>query len=1192
MQDVAGGHAKLGEPVRRNLREFDVVLLRQDPPFDLAYITSTHFLERLAPHTLVVNDPAAVRNAPEKIMVMEFVELMPPTLISRDRAEIEAFRARFEAVVMKPLYGHGGAAVFRLTRKDANFGSLYDLFATTFREPWVIQEFLPAVEKGDKRIILVDGQALGAVNRVPQVDDIRSNMVRGGRAEVSDLTPGERAICERIGPELKRRGLTFVGIDVIGDRITEINVTSPTGLARHQAARRPRSRGGDLGRDRGAPGGLALSAVTTRSRRQARSAPPVAAASEGERLRDAIAEASREAGVDNGGFRQSAARLLGAFLAERSRAARARLEAGGRGMACGEELSRNQDLAVRALHETLVARVGGAKLPAHALVAVGGYGRGALAPHSDIDLLFLAEDPRNPKIKLIVETLLYVLWDLKQKVGHATRSVDDCIALARSDMTIRTSILEARLLSGDVKLFETLRRRFDTQIVAKTAGEFVAAKLAERDKRIQRQGESRYLVEPNVKEGKGGLRDLNTLFWISKYVYRVQDPAELVGAGLFTAEELRLFRRCEEFLWAVRCHLHFLTDRAEERLSFDLQPPIAKLLGYASRAGQTDVERFMKHYFLVAKDVGDLTAIVCAALEEKQTKRAATFDRFLEKLRRRPQAVAEAPDFRIDVERVNVVAPDVFEKDPVNLIRLYWVADRSGLMVHPEAMRLVTKSLQRITAAVRNDPTANRLFLEILTSRRSPEVALRRMNEAGVLGRFIPEFGRVVGMMQYSMYHHFTVDEHLIRTVGVLNQIESGRLTEDHPLLSEILPHISHRASLYVAAFLHDIAKGRGVDHSIAGAEVARKLCPRFGLSAAETERIAWLVEQHLVMSNTAQGRDLSDPRTAETFGAIVQTMDRLRLLLALTVCDIRAVGPGVWNAWKGQLLRNLFWETEVVLGGGHSAIDRKSRVAAAREALRKALPNWSDPEFEAYASRHYPAYWLKVDLARQTEHAQLFHSMPAQVRSLTTEISTDAKRGVTELTVIAPDHPRLLSVIAGACASAAANIVEAHIFTTTDGFALDSIFISREFAQDADEIRRGRRIAETVEKSLRGEVRLRDIVQDRRKREARAKTFAVEPEVEIDNSLSGLYTVLQISALDRLGLLYDVTTLLSRLNLNIGSAHIVTFGEKAVDAFYVTDLTRLEDHRAGAAGGAEAAIAGDAAERIAAASRRLIFAG
>ena len=899
-----------------------------------------------------------------------------------------------------------------------------------------------------------------------------------------------------------------------------------------------------------------MSAVVARSR--APKAPPEDLTVHAEALRASLSDACREAGADNIRFRKEAARKLAEFLAAQRAQARARLEAGGRGMACAEYLSRVEDVIIGALHESVVAKLAGegARLSPHCIVAVGGYGRGTLAPESDIDLLFLAADPSDARVKFIVETILYVLWDLKQKVGHATRSVEDCIVLARADMTIRTSLLEARPLSGDAKLFETLRRKFEAQIVAKTAGEFVAAKLAERDKRIQRQGESRYVVEPNVKEGKGGLRDLNTLFWIAKYVYRVADPAELVGAGLFTAEEFRLFCRCEEFLWAARCHLHFLTGRPEERLSFDIQPAIAKLLGYASRAGQTDVERFMKHYFLVAKDVGDLTAIVCAALEMRHTKRTQTFDRFLQKLRRRPQAVAEAPDFRVEVERINVVSEDVFDKDPVNLIRLFWVADRSGLNVHPETTRLVTKSLKRISAAVRADPTANQLFLEILTSRRSPEVALRRMNEAGVLGRFIPEFGRVVGMMQYSMYHHYTVDEHLLRTVGVLNQIETGRLKEDHPLLTEILPHIVHRTALYVAAFLHDIAKGRGQDHSIAGAEVARKLCPRFGLNPADAERVAWLIEQHLTMSDTAQRRDLSDPRTAETFGAVVQTIDRLRLLLALTVCDIRAVGPGVWNAWKGQLLRNLFWETEVRLGGGHSAIDRKSRVAAARDALHKALPNWSDPEFEAYASRHYPAYWLKVDLARQIAHAGLFAAMEKQVRSLTTEISTDATRGVTELTVIAPDHPRLLSVIAGACASAAANIVEAHIFTTTDGFALDSIFISREFPEDADEIRRGRRIADVVEKSLRGEVRLRDIVQDRRKRELRKKIFAVEPEVEIDNTLSGLYTVLQVIALDRLGLLYDVTTLLSRLNLNIGSAHIVTYGEKAADAFYVTDLT------------------------------------
>ena len=291
-----------------------------------------------------------------------------------------------------------------------------------------------------------------------------------------------------------------------------------------------------------------------------------------------------------------------------------------------------------------------------------------------------------------------MLWDLKQKVGHATRSIDECLRQARADMTIRTSLLEARLIMGEAKQFETLRARFDKEIVAKTASEFVAAKLAERDARVKRAGESRYLVEPNVKEGKGGLRDLNTLFWIAKYVYRVDDPRELVDAGLFSQREFALFSRCEEFLWSVRCHLHFLTGRAEERLSFDVQRPIAERLGYAARAGQADVERFMKHYFLVAKDVGDLTAIVCAALEERQAKPTQAFDRFLGRLRRRPQALDDAVDFKIDHDRINVIDADAFERDPVNLIRLFWAADRSSLAIHPDATRLVTQSLKRIDA--------------------------------------------------------------------------------------------------------------------------------------------------------------------------------------------------------------------------------------------------------------------------------------------------------------------------------------------------------------------------------------------------------------------------------------------------------------------------------------------------------------
>ena len=857
-------------------------------------------------------------------------------------------------------------------------------------------------------------------------------------------------------------------------------------------------------------------------------------------------------------FRRAAVVLLQSELSVRRAEARKTLEAGGTGRACAETLSSQIDDLLRVTLELasrwLVPDADRNALPT--ILAVGGYGRGMLAPFSDVDLLFLLPSKRAPAVEKVVEAILYVLWDLKLKVGHATRSVDECLRQARADMTIRTTLIEARLIIGDQTLFDMLETRFDKEIVAKTAPEFVAAKLAERDERVGRAGASRYLVEPKVKEGKGGLRDLNTLYWISKYDYRVKHAHELVAAGLFSPAEFAQFRRCEEFLWSVRCRLHFLAGRAEERLSFDVQRPIARQLGYSTRAAQADVERFMKHYFLVAKDVGDLTAIVCAALEARHAKPPPVLDRVIGRLRRRARTIAEAQDFRTEGDRINVVRGDVFERDPVNLIRLYWAADRSNLPIHPEATRLVTRCLKRIDAKLREDPEANRLFVEILTSPHAPETTLRHMNEAGVLGRFIPDFGRVVGMMQFSMYHHYTIDEHLLRTVGVLSAIEGGRLKDDLPLATEVMPKIAHRTELYIAAFLHDIAKGRPEDHSIGGAAIARKLGPRLGLSPSNTERVAWLIEQHLTMSNTAQGRDLSDPRTAGQLASTVQTQERLKMLLVLTCADIRAVGPGVWNGWKAQLLRTLYWETEVKLGGGHSAVDYNSRVRAAQEALRRALPGWSDPEFDAYALRHYPAYWLKVDHERQVAHAKLLFAMGAEMRSLATEVATDAYRGVTAVTVVAPDHPRLLTGIAGACAAAGGNIMDAQIFTTTDGLALDTIFVSRAFERDEDELRRGQRIASNIEKTLRGEMRLAEIAPNKEPRDSRRSAFAIEPEVMIDNGLSSHYTVIEVSGLDRPGLLRDLTGSLSSLNLNIGSAHVVTFGEKAVDSFYVTDLT------------------------------------
>ncbi|HEX2216265.1 MAG TPA: [protein-PII] uridylyltransferase [Xanthobacteraceae bacterium] len=888
-----------------------------------------------------------------------------------------------------------------------------------------------------------------------------------------------------------------------------------------------------------------------------------------DRFADELIDASALAGLTelaheySGGERElrtAVAQRLKSVLAQGRAEAERLLLADRHGRRCAERLSRMHDEIIGALFELTRRHLYPSTNPSEAermaIVATGGYGRGLLAPGSDIDLLFLLPYKQTAWGESVTEWILYCLWDMGLKVGHASRSIDECVRQARSDMTIRTALLESRFLAGDKKLFEDLTARFHKEVVASTAAEFVAAKLAEREERTRRAGASRYLVEPNVKDGKGGLRDLHTLFWIAKYVYQVTEPEELIARGVFDRDEYKTFRRCEDFLWSVRCHMHFVTGRAEERLSFDIQREIAVRLGYTSHPGMQDVERFMKHYFLVAKDVGDLTAIVCAELEDRQAKPAAMLNRFVARLRPRTRrSLPESEDFIADKNRITVADADVFKRDPVNLVRIFHLAQRHSLAFHPDAMRLATRSLRLIDTEMRESPEANRLFVEILTAENDAEIVLRRMNEVGVLGRFVPDFGRVVAMMQFNMYHHYTVDEHLLRCIGALNEIEQGK-NDEFALASDLMRKIQpeHRTVLYVALFLHDIAKGRIEDHSIAGARIARRLGPRFGLSAADTETLSWLIEQHLVMSAVAQSRDLSDRKTIENFAAVVQSLERMKLLTILTAADIRAVGPGVWNSWKAQLIRTLYYETEPVLTGGFSEVDRARRVAMAQEEFRAELGDWPREELDTYVARHYPAYWLKVDLAHKIAQARFVQAAEREGKKLATAVAIDSARGVTEITVLAPDHPRLLSTIAGACALAGANIVDAQIYTTTDGLALDTISVTREFPESADEERRAARIAEAIENALSGTLRLPEVVAKRAPK-GRIKAFAVEPEVMINNSWSNRYTVIEVTGIDRPGLLYELTNTLSKLNLNIASAHVATFGERVVDVFYVTDL-------------------------------------
>jgi [protein-PII] uridylyltransferase len=781
------------------------------------------------------------------------------------------------------------------------------------------------------------------------------------------------------------------------------------------------------------------------------------------------------------------------------------------------------------------------------LLGVGGYGRGEMAPHSDVDIAFLTPWKQTGWVDQVIEAMLYTLWDLGLKVGHSSRSLDDMVRLAKSDLTIRTALLESRFIWGDERLNDEASARFRNEVVAGTDRDFVAAKLEERNERHRRMGDSRYVVEPNVKEGKGGLRDLHTLFWIGKYVHRVDTVAGLVEAGLLTPEELHQFQRAENFLWAVRCHLHTVAGRAEERLTFDYQREIAERMHFATRPGKAAVERFMHYYFLQAKTVGDLTGLFLGHLDEQFASRGRRFT--LAAIPRRPRKLN---GFRLVRGRLDLPSDDFLEQDPVRLIELFALADKHALEIHPNAIRAARRDARLIDAKLRRDPRANALFLDVLTSRNNPETVLRWMNEAGVFGRFVPDFGRVVAQTQFDMYHHYTVDEHTIRAIGLLARIERGELAEDHPIATTLIRQIVSRRVLYVAVLLHDIAKGRGGDHSVLGAEVAEQLCPRLGLSPAETETVAWLVRHHLLMSATAFKRDLSDFKTVLDFGEAVQSPERLKLLLVLTVVDIRAVGPGVWNSWKRQLLADLYDGAEQVLRLGHKQTGRKERIQAKLSELNQRL-GWSDLTAKAYARRMPEAYWIAEPVDVLEANAR--QVVAAGERELSIEASVDPDRGATLVTVYAADHPGLFYRIAGAIHLAGGSIIDARIHTTRDGMALDNFLVQDPFGKPFDEASRLKRLSAGIEDALTNRARLTERLAAKPLPRPRANAFPIAPNVLIDNHASNRFTVIEVNARDRPALLYALAFGLFQSKVTIHSAHIATYGERAVDTFYVTDL-------------------------------------
>ena len=793
------------------------------------------------------------------------------------------------------------------------------------------------------------------------------------------------------------------------------------------------------------------------------------------------------------------------------------------------------------------------------LVAVGGYGRGEMAPFSDIDLLFLTPYKQTAWGESVIESMLYTLWDLGLKVGHATRTVDDCIRLGREDYTIRTALLEHRYICGDKALAQELDARLWKELFEGTASEFIEAKLEERTARHRRNGDARYVVEPNVKEGKGGLRDLQTLFWIAKYINHADTPKDLVEAGMLTKDECTTFIEAENFLWTVRTHLHLLNKRATEKLSFNMQVDLAKRLGFEDSADMRGVERFMQRYFRHATHVGELTRIFLTDLEARHVKAKPSFGRWLK------SAFSWGRDgtprgYTLHDGRLDVVDQKAFLSDPINFMRLYEEGLRSGILIHPDAMRLIARNLHLIDDDFRNNPEANRIFLDLLLSHNNPERALRRMNELGVLGAFIPDFELIVAMMQFNMYHSYTVDEHTIQVISNLFKIEQQGLVEDLPVSSKILKAGINRKVLYVALLLHDIGKGRKEAHEVIGARIAAELCPRLGLHSADSELVEWLVLNHLLMSDVAQKRDISDQRTVQDFAAQVKSVTRLKLLLVLTVCDIRGVGPDVWNNWKAMLLRQLYRATHDLLTGGAEAQSQSQREDEARSDLAKALKSWTNAEITVELERHYTPYWLGLDLSIQKIFARLIKKLGDE--AFISDIKDDKDRDATRACFVMHDHPGLFARLAGALALVGANVVDARTYTSSDGLATAVFWI-----QDAEgapyEKSRLTRLRKMIARTLGGEVITRDALAPRDVIKPRERDFKVPTTISFDNEGSEFYTIIEVDTRDRPGLIHDIARTLSANNISIVSAIIATYGEQAVDTFYVKDLFGLKIHSA-----------------------------
>ncbi|AMX02216.1 [protein-PII] uridylyltransferase [Microbulbifer thermotolerans] len=788
------------------------------------------------------------------------------------------------------------------------------------------------------------------------------------------------------------------------------------------------------------------------------------------------------------------------------------------------------------------------------LLAVGGYGRGELHPHSDIDLLILTDGSAAPDTIDNIERLVAFLWDLGLDIGHSVRTIDHCLELAAEDITVATNLMECRTVVGD----DSLRERLTEGLAPDKlwpAEQFFSAKYAEQCDRHNKQQAAEYILEPNIKNSPGGLRDIQTIGWVAKRYFQVRTLKQLQGQGFFTEDEFAILQSGEDFLWRVRYGLHLLAGRAEERLLFDYQRELAKQFGYVDSGTQLAVEQFMHNYYRIVMALRELNDVLLQFLNEAILQRG------------QHQVVKPINErFQLRDNTIEVTQTRVFTETPSALLEIFvLMAEKPEIRdVRASTIRLIREHRHLIDERFRADPCNAELFMQLLRSPRGLSTQLSRMTRYGILGRYLPEFGRVTGQMQHDLFHIYTVDAHTLQVVRNMRAFRSPEAWQKFPIAAEILSRMRKPELLYIAGLYHDIAKGRGGDHSKLGVADADAFCRRHQLPGRDRRLVCWLVEKHLLMSHVSQKQDISDPEVVHDFAREVGDREHLDYLYALTVADINATNPDLWNSWRASLMRQLYQATQRALRRGlENPIDREEIIEETRSQARNMLRAMGLPigAVENIWAQMGEDYFVRESADNITWHTAAIHQLHSSrgrgnqkdTLVLTRNSGPGEHDGATEVFVYTPDRANVFAAVVTGLDMLNLNIHDARLYSSASGYTLDTFYVLDESGQPLlDEPRRLEQIRNTLQRELALVEDYSKVIQRRTPR--RLKMFELESRAQLSTDPGNHYSTLEITSADRPGLLARIARIFLAHDLRLHNAKISTLGERVEDIFHITD--------------------------------------